>query len=185
MRVFVGVCTHAAAVIAFGRLSRIEKNKRGNQRVFVSVDSLLLFAFASLSARPVQTPASRSPGGTPPSSASRAGTPRSCHTCGAKGTHDIGVLARPLNSPFPSMSTQSKCKNSPRTRCNVFSPLMVEDTVAENAGNRHGNKMSLRHHDDDGAPWERPAGVLASGAVGEPGSCNCQHNFTCHYFLLS
>lgn len=52
---------------------------------FVSADSLLLFAFVSLSARPFRTPASRSPGGTPPSSASRAGTPRSCHTCRGKG----------------------------------------------------------------------------------------------------
>lgn len=58
---------------------------------FVSADSLLLFAFASLSARPVRTPASRSPGGTPPSSASRAGTPRSCHTCRGNHTHDISV----------------------------------------------------------------------------------------------
>lgn len=34
-----------------------------------------------------------------------------------------------------------------------------------------------------------PAGEARGSAgeqrVGEPSSCNCQHNFTCHYFLLS
>lgn len=54
----------------------------GNEMAVVSAHSLLLSAFASLSAWPFQTPASHSPGGTPPSSASHAGIPHSCHTCG-------------------------------------------------------------------------------------------------------
>ena len=99
------------------------KKKRKLDGIFLSVDSLLLFAFASLSARPSQTPASRSPGGTPPSSASRAGTPRSCHTCGGKDMYDISVLARPLNSPFLLTPVKNNSQSSPRTT--VFSPLMV------------------------------------------------------------
>lgn len=84
------------------RLKHRKKKKRTEEiRWRVSVDSLLLFAFASLSARPFQTPASRSPGGTPPSSASRAGTPRSCHTCRGKDMYDITVLARPLKFTLP------------------------------------------------------------------------------------
>lgn len=82
------------AVIACGLLSaapgktwsRGEKNKvgdRGNEMAFVAAHSLLLSPSAALSARLVRTPASHSPAGAPPSSASRAGTPRSCRTCGA------------------------------------------------------------------------------------------------------
>lgn len=74
----------------------------------VFVNSLLLSAFASLSARLFRTPASRSPGGTPPSSASHAGTPHSCHTCGGEETRDITVLARPLNSPPPSFDADEE-----------------------------------------------------------------------------
>lgn len=62
------------------KLSIEKMGDAGNEIGAVWVDSLLLFAFASPSAQPFRTPASHSPGGTPPSSASRAGTPHSCHT---------------------------------------------------------------------------------------------------------
>lgn len=66
------------------------------QQVFLSIDSLLLFVSASLAARPFQTPASRGPAGTPPASASRAGTPRSCHTCRRGDTWNTARRMRPL-----------------------------------------------------------------------------------------
>lgn len=125
---------------------------------FLSVDSLLLFAFASLSARPFQTPASRSPGGTPPSSASRAGTPRSCHTCGGKDTHDISVLARPFKftlavdaceEQFPAVAedycflTTDGCKGKERDMLirRLFAVAMITEPAGwtrGSAGERRG-----------------------------------------------
>lgn len=113
-------------------------------RAFVSVYSLLLFAFASLVALPFRTPASRSPGGTPPSSASRAGTPHSCHTCAGKDTCDITVRARPLNSPFLLMAMQKIASNH-----QGLGPLSVEKGGCKGKG-RHVNKMSLCHRYDYG-----------------------------------
>lgn len=113
-------------------------------RAFVSVYSLLLFAFASLAALPFRTPASRSPGGTPPSSASRAGTPHSCHTCAGKETCDITVRARPLNSPFLLMAMQKIASNH-----QGLGPLSVEKGGCKGKG-RHVNKMSLCHRYDYG-----------------------------------
>lgn len=113
-------------------------------RAFVSVYSLLLFAFASLAALPFRTPASRSPDGTPPSSASRAGTPHSCHTCAGKDTCDITVRARPLNSPFLLMAMQKIASNH-----QGLGPLSVEKGGCKGKG-RHVNKMSLCHRYDYG-----------------------------------
>lgn len=115
----------------------------------VCVDSLLLFAFASLSARPSRTPASRSPGGTPPSSASRAGTPRSCHTCGGQDTHVITLFVRPLNSTFLSTSARKSSRHSLRTRSTVGGGK--RGGGCRGKGKRHFNKTSLCHRYDYGA----------------------------------
>jgi len=91
---------------------------------------------------------------------------------GEKDTHDITVLARPLNSPCLLTTARNNCEDSPRSSPPIFSPLMVERGIS----NEKEMDMLIRCHCDYGAP-----------RIGsrEPGSCNCQHNFTCHCFLLS
>lgn len=129
-----------------------KQGDRGNEMAVMSVDSLLLFAFASLSARPFRTPASRSPGGTPPSSASRAGTPHSCHTCRRKYMCDITVLTCPLNSPFLLMVMQNFCIASIHQGVVFcFSHHWKLRRGLQRKGNGHVNKMSLRHCYDYGA----------------------------------
>lgn len=124
-----------------------KKKKRGDRRnemAVVSAHSLMLSAFASLSARPFQTPASHSPCGTPPSSASHAGTPHSCHTCGRQNTDNVTVLARPLNTPFLLMFMKINCQRTPR------SIPMLSHHWWLRMGKANGllNKMSLCHRYD-------------------------------------
>lgn len=176
--VFAGLGTCATAVVCMwsfisaGRRDvdwSIEKKKKRTEEIRwrVSVDSLLLFAFASLSARPFQTPASRSPGGTPPSSASRAGTPRSCHTCRGKDMYDITVLARPLKFTLPVHVWR-------RTTASIHQgpgPLFSQHWCLRRGGGgckgkEHVNKMSLRRRYDYGARRKDPRECRRAARLG-------------------
>lgn len=140
------------------------------------VHLLLLSFVVSPSVQPSLPPVSHSPAGTPPSAAVHAGIPHSCHTCVKKKkkntnfvTNAIMLLYIIALDPLSSVTKWLDHKGL----SSIFFPERRRQTNALIRCLLTSQKVMAL------------IGGTLEGTCQESSSCFCQHNFTCHYFLLS
>lgn len=137
------------------------------------VHLLLLSFVVSLSVQPSLPRVSHNPAGTPPSAAVHAGILHSCHTYAEKKHKFCHKCNHALiYYSIRSLEWCLEMARSQRTKFHFF-PERRRQTNALIRCLLTAQKVTAL------------IGGTLEGTCQESSSCFCQHNFTCHYFLLS